>query len=255
MSGGHGRCLPAPRSSRSSSRCSRFRSRSGRPACARASSFGCSTVSRRFRPAAGRSRGRRGPPTHASVADEQHAHLPSPGGAEDVYVARVRELLLGVGDREPAGVVDLPRRPKPSGPGPHQPVADELLPSGRVEVGGALQLRHELTDETRLLLDLAQGALLVALPVLRLALGKGPVVVLGAVDDHHLRHAVPVANDDSAGGAHPFEGLLHGGLIVALRGGPPPPRFRLFTNPATTSRPVLSTLGTWLPSAGPPSPP
>jgi hypothetical protein len=65
-----------------------------------------------------------------------------------------------------------------------------------VLVRGRLELLAQLAAQAGLLLDLAQRRLLEALAGIELALGQGPVVVLGPVDDQDQA----VALDDPSGG-------------------------------------------------------
>ena len=70
--------------------------------------------------------------------------------------------------------------------GVHDPVAHDLGPPLRVAVPGLARRVAERAAEAGLLLDLAQGGLLVALPGLGLALGEAPVVVARAVDEQDV---------------------------------------------------------------------
>ena len=81
--------------------------------------------------------------------------------------------------------------------GPHQPPAHALRPPFRVPVARRRQLLAELAAQAGLLLDLAQGAVLVALARIRLPLRERPVVVLGPVHDDNAS----VADDQPSGGS------------------------------------------------------
>ncbi len=90
----------------------------------------------------------------------------------------------------------------------HQPVADHLRPVSGVPVGDLAHEPPELATQPRLLLHLAQGAGLVRLAGIAFALRQRPVVVRGAVHDHHLPAAVRRRpHDDPAGGVDEGRGL------------------------------------------------
>ena len=114
-----------------------------------------------------------------------------------------------------------PRRAAANSPssGAHPPVADDLRPALGVDVARLADLLQELAAEAGLLLDLAQGARLVGLALVALALREAPVVVLRPVHEQHL----PVAHDETAGGADDRQIVLRS-FCPRLR--PGRPRFR-----------------------------
>src|SRR5262245_47151949 len=104
--------------------------------------------------------------------------------------------------RQPARVVDLVQELERAADGAHAPVADALRPACAVRVRRGRELVRELTDETCLLLDLSQRAVLVRLAGLGLSLWKRPVRVAWPVDDEYLETGVRRAGDDAPGRAN-----------------------------------------------------
>jgi hypothetical protein len=120
---------------------------------------------------------------------------------QDRPVPRVGQLARGARERDPANLVHLRVRLKDSIPDRHDPVADRLLAAPPVAVPRFNELGSEETVESRLLGDLAEGALLVRLAPLDLPLREGPIAVAGAMDEEDLAAAVgPGAENRAAGG-------------------------------------------------------
>src|SRR5262249_32964405 len=85
----------------------------------------------------------------------------------------------------------------------HEEVARRLVAAAAVGVPRDADLGAKRAPDPRLLLDLAQRAVLVALARVVLALRKRPVVVSGAVDDENLRRPRGVPpGDEAARGRH-----------------------------------------------------
>src|ERR1700737_1628028 len=105
----------------------------------------------------------------------------------ELLVAGVGEALDRIVSRQPLELVDLDPRPETPALGFHQPVASDLVAAAPVDVRSAAEGTLDLTAKAGLLADLAQGAVLGRLVRLDLALGQGPVVVGGAMDDCELR--------------------------------------------------------------------
>src|SRR5829696_5080580 len=130
-------------------------------------------------------------------------------GVEDLAVPVVGEQRPRRRQAQPLDLVDLvARRELPADDG-HDEVAHRLGAALAVDVARAGQLGAEEAGEARLLLDLAEGGLLVALALLPLALGEGPVLVLRPVDDEHLGHAPGTGAPHDPSGGPDGHDLIH----------------------------------------------
>src|SRR6266849_4046016 len=105
---------------------------------------------------------------------------------EQRLVTTVGQALDCIFDRQPHQLVDLDPRFEPSAARLHHPVAGDLVSTAPVDVRCAAERADQLASQPGLLPDLAQGAVLGALVRLDLALGQGPVVVGGAMNDGDL---------------------------------------------------------------------
>src|SRR6266511_1528459 len=115
---------------------------------------------------------------------------------QQLRVAREREPVGRVGEGDPRDAVDLLVRLELAADRTHHVVAHDLR-AGEDTVAGLTERTLDRAVQPRLLLDLAERALLVALTALALPLRERPVVVLRTVDEQH----VAVTHDDAAGGA------------------------------------------------------
>ncbi|SII03275.1 Uncharacterised protein [Mycobacteroides abscessus subsp. abscessus] len=145
-----------------------------------------------------------------AVADEDERPRPQGIGLV-VLLERVELVPVGVGgqlrprlgDRQPHGLVDLPRvvrgerRLAPDLGGPVEDLLEVLAPD---HVLGRRQGHAEVDVEPRLLPDLADRRLRQRLPGFDLALGPRPVVVAGTVDEGDFDALGPVAPAHGAGG-------------------------------------------------------
>ncbi len=105
---------------------------------------------------------------------------------ENRPVTRVRELASRGRHRNPADLIDFLVRLERAVANGHRPVADTLVAAPPVAIPAGAELGAEKTLEARLLGDLAEGALLVVLPGLDLALRQGPVLVTRPMDEEDL---------------------------------------------------------------------
>src|SRR5687767_2449722 len=105
----------------------------------------------------------------------------------------MRERAARLLQVRPANVVDLIVRLEVSVQRAHEVVADDLR-AIEDEVARLTGRADDLAAETRLLRNLTQGAVLVGLAVLTLALRQAPVVVLRPVHEQDSA----VAHDDAA---------------------------------------------------------
>ena len=173
------------------------------------------------------------------VADQIDGHPRDPSEARELAVGFVGEKCRGIGRRNPTPLVDLvvrvPRRTSSDDrhvPEPHLFVAP--LP---VYIADRRQLVTQRATVSGLLLDLADGRVLVGLARLDLALGQAPVVVARAGARPAPRRPDPgrVAGDDTARGPDELALGSHPGP-QAVRAAPRPTRRR--TRPAArTAKP------------------
>ena len=118
---------------------------------------------------------------------------------------------------QPGQPVHLRARREAAAQRPHRPVAHLLgnLPApARLAVPHRRQTASDPGPVTGLLPDLAQRRQHVGLPPVELALGEGPVVVLGTV---HQEHLAALAEDDGSGGED--VGLARHGASLTPRSG------------------------------------
>ena len=133
-----------------------------------------------------------------------HASQPTRGRSdrEQHPVARIRQEPRCVRRRKPESLVDLMlERERPTHHF-HQPVANCLRAPLRIGVGRRLELATERAAQPGLLLDLADGTLLVALAPFDLPFGERPVVVLRPMDEQDLDRRPGTADNDAAGGTN-----------------------------------------------------
>ena len=119
---------------------------------------------------------------------------------EDRAIPDIGELATGGGQGLPADLVDLlvgAELPVARG---HGPVPHGLVAAAPVPVAGRPELGTEKAGESGLLRDLAEGAVLVRLVRLDLALRQGPVPMPGPVDEQHLEPAVGIGAEDCSAG-------------------------------------------------------
>ena len=135
---------------------------------------------------------------------------------EQLAIARVaEEVRRAAANAEPSDGVDLVARLGVA-VGRHRPVANGLRTPARVAVGDRGQLRTERAAQAGLLPHLAERALLVRLARLALALGEGPIPVVGTVDQQHLDLAALVAPRDHAA-RRPHHAILRHVRDLGLR--------------------------------------
>src|SRR4051794_4555932 len=113
-------------------------------------------------------------------------------GEDDRAVMVVGEQSHRFGDRQPADLIDLRVGGEPVLPahGLHGPVTHGLRAALAVVIAGRGQLGTETAGVAGLLLPFPQGTVGVAFARVALPLGKGPVVVAGAVHPHDSWEAV-----------------------------------------------------------------